>query len=107
MYYFEVSSKANSSLQKGFILFNKDIYPDFSLSDFSQVPGVYELGFRATRGRRGKLEPKLVSIDFNSLDMPTPIEFINQYFIENIQDDFVVYLSALAAVTIIKKLINF
>ena len=49
----------------------------------------------------------MTEIDFNSLDMPTPIEFINQYFIENIQDDFVVYLSALAAVTIIKKLINF
>ena len=49
----------------------------------------------------------MTEIDFNSLDMPTPIEFINQYFVENIQDDFVVYLSALAAVTIIKKLINF
>ncbi len=49
----------------------------------------------------------MTEIDFNSLDIPAPIEFVNQYFVENIQDDFVVYLSALAAVTIMKKLINF
>ncbi len=66
MYYFEPSSKANSALQKGFTLLNKNIYPDFFLSDFSQVPGVYELGFRPARGYRGKLEPKLVSLDFLS-----------------------------------------
>ncbi|MDJ0729343.1 MAG: hypothetical protein QNJ33_05045 [Crocosphaera sp.] len=78
MYYFEVSSKANSSLQKGFTLLNKDVYPDFSLSDFSQVPGVYELGFRASRGYRGKLEPKLVSIDFLS---PLSIKENKDYFL--------------------------
>lgn len=56
-----------------------------------------------------RLLPFLLStdIDFNSLDIPHPIQFVNEYFIENIQDDFVVYLSALAAVTIMKKLINF
>lgn len=56
-----------------------------------------------------RLIPFLLStdIDFSSLDIPSPIQFVNEYFIENIQDDFVVYLSALAAVTIMKKLINF
>ncbi|MDJ0662872.1 MAG: hypothetical protein QNJ42_25795 [Crocosphaera sp.] len=56
-----------------------------------------------------QLIPFLLStdIDFNSLDIPSPIQFVNDYFIDNIQDDFVVYLSALAAVTIMKKLINF
>ncbi len=78
MYYFEVSSQANSSLQKGFIMLNQNIYPDFSLSDFAQVPGVYELGFRATRGYRGKLEPKLVSIDFIS---PLSIKENKDYFL--------------------------
>ncbi|MDJ0729737.1 MAG: hypothetical protein QNJ33_07055 [Crocosphaera sp.] len=51
---------------EGFTLLNKNIYPDFSLSEFSQVPGVYELGFRPARGYRGKLEPKLLSLDFFS-----------------------------------------
>ncbi len=49
----------------------------------------------------------MTEIDFNSLEIPAPIEFVNEYFVENIQDDFVIYLSALAAVTIMKKLINF
>ncbi|MDJ0510805.1 MAG: hypothetical protein QNJ64_16350 [Crocosphaera sp.] len=49
----------------------------------------------------------MVEIDFNSLDIPTPVEFIDKYFIENIQEAFIVYLSALAAVSIMKKLINF
>ncbi|MDJ0729346.1 MAG: hypothetical protein QNJ33_05060 [Crocosphaera sp.] len=55
------------------------------------------------------LIPFLLStkIDFSSLDIPQPVQFVNQYFIENIQEDFVVYLSALAAVTIMKKLLNF
>lgn len=66
MHYFSLNDKQNSSSQKGFILLNKDIYPDFSISDFSQVPGVYELGFRPSRNKRGKMEPKLVSIDFIS-----------------------------------------
>ena len=46
-------------------------------------------------------------IDFSSLDIPEPIQFVNQYFIENIQDDFVVYLSALAGVSILKSLMRF
>ena len=56
-----------------------------------------------------RLIPFLLStdIDFSSLDISSPLQFVNEYFIENIQDDFVVYLSALAAVTIMKKLINF
>ncbi|MDJ0510802.1 MAG: hypothetical protein QNJ64_16335 [Crocosphaera sp.] len=66
MHYFNLSDKQNSSSQKGFTLLNKDIYPDFSISDFSQVPGVYNLGFRPFRGRRGKMEPKLVSVEFVS-----------------------------------------
>lgn len=55
------------------------------------------------------LIPFLLSsdIDFQSLDIPDPVVFVDNYFIDNIQDAFVVYLSALAAVTIIKKLINF
>ncbi len=56
-----------------------------------------------------QLLPFLLSaeIDFSSLDIPAPVQFVNEFFIENIQEDFVVYLSALAAVTIMKKLINF
>ena len=46
----------------------------------------------------------MTEIDFNSLDIPTPTEFINQYYIENIRDDFVVYLSALAAVMAVRSL---
>lgn len=78
MYYFDVSSKSNSALQKGFTLLNQNVYPEFSLSDFSQVPGVYELGFRPIRGYRGKLEPKLVSIDFLS---PFTVKENKEYFL--------------------------
>ena len=49
----------------------------------------------------------MTEIDFEALDIPNSSDFVNQYFIENIQDAFVVYLSALAAVTIVKKLIGF
>ena len=66
MHYFSLSDKHNSSVQKGFVLLNKDIYPDFSISDFSQVPGIYNLGFRPSRNRRGKMEPKLVTLEFIS-----------------------------------------
>ena len=46
-------------------------------------------------------------VDFSALDMPEPIQFVNQYFVENIQDDFVIYLSALAGVSILKSLMRF
>jgi hypothetical protein len=47
------------------------------------------------------------NIDFSSLDIPEPIQFVNQYFVENIQDDFIIYLSALAGVSILKSLMRF
>ncbi len=46
-------------------------------------------------------------IEFSSLDIPEPTQFVNQYFIEHIKDDFVIYLSALAGVSILKSLMRF
>lgn len=66
MHYFNLNDKQNSSSQKGFTLLNKDIYPDFSISDFSQVPGIYNLGFRPIRNSRGQMEPNLVTLEFVS-----------------------------------------
>ncbi len=71
MHYFNIKDKHNSSLQKGFILLNTDIYPNFSISDFNTVPGIYNLGFRPFRNRQGKMIPRLVSLDFVS---PMPVK---------------------------------
>lgn len=66
IHYFNLKDKYNSSSQKGFVLLTNDIYPNFSMSDFSAVPGIYNLGFRPFRNRQGKMSPRLVSLDFVS-----------------------------------------
>lgn len=64
IYYFDLSDKGDDRLEKGYRLLSKDVYPDFSASDFPEVPGIYDLQFRPSRNRMGKMEPKLVSVDF-------------------------------------------
>jgi hypothetical protein len=64
IFYFDPSVSANSRLEKGFTILTKNVYPDFNLSDFSEIPAVYDLTFRPSRGRRGALEPRLVSVDY-------------------------------------------
>lgn len=67
IYYFNVSDKENSRLEKGFRILVKDVAPfHFSLEDFSQVPGCYKLHFRPGRNRLGKPEPILKEIEFIS-----------------------------------------
>ena len=65
IYYFDPAEKMESRLDKGFRLLNKNVYPDFAVSDFSELPGLYDLTFRPFRNRRGKPESKLTTLNYD------------------------------------------
>lgn len=48
----------------------------------------------------------LLQIDFNTIGMPDPDAFIQQVYIDNLEDDFTRYLLALASTTAFKMLIR-
>ena len=71
MYYFNTSDKHDSRLQKGYTILVKDVYPKFTIDDFSAIPGAYKLAFRPVRNRMGRMEPELKDIEFISkFDVP-------------------------------------
>ncbi|WP_107668958.1 hypothetical protein [Cyanothece sp. BG0011] len=77
MYYFNTSDKHDSRVQKGYTILVKDVYPNFTIDDFSSLPGAYKLSFRPVRNRMGRLEPQLKDIEFISkFDIPRNNDFM-------------------------------
>jgi hypothetical protein len=65
LYYFHPLDHFDTRLERGYRVLRIDVYPDFSMSDFSsEFPAIYEFKQSAVRGRQGKAEPKLTEIKF-------------------------------------------
>ncbi len=59
--YFDPATRIAQTIERGYTCMSRNVYPDFTLEDFPQIPGYYNLEFRQRPGFRGKAESKLIN----------------------------------------------